>query len=220
MAQLHSSALLSSTLLSSALLRICRTNRICTCRSATVGSLAQSCCNHHKCSHANNLLHYNNNNNKNISKLKTKFEILVFFQTNTIYILGKTVRDRVQCRSRGRRVDRPEPATIGRFLGDPRNDLILAYFEFVEALKPRVFLMENVPGILWPRHRAYIEKFYAEGSRAGYHVFQPAILDARDFGVPQRRKRVFILGLRDECDKQDLVWPPLPTHCDLSLIHI
>ena len=99
-------------------------------------------------------------------------------------------------------------------VGDPRNDLILAYFEFVEALKPRVFLMENVPGILWPRHRAYIEKFYAEGSRAGYHVFQPAILDARDFGVPQRRKRVFILGLRDECDKQDLVWPPLPTHCD------
>ncbi|MFT7339030.1 MAG: DNA (cytosine-5)-methyltransferase 1 [Marinobacter maritimus] len=99
-------------------------------------------------------------------------------------------------------------------VGDPRNELILAYFAFVEALKPRVFLMENVPGILWPRHKTYIEKFYKEGRRAGYHIFAPAILDARDFGVPQRRKRVFILGLRDESDQHDLVWPPQPTHCD------
>lgn len=99
-------------------------------------------------------------------------------------------------------------------VGDPRNELILAYFAFVEALKPRVFLMENVPGILWPRHETYIKKFYKEGRRAGYHVFEPVILDARDFGVAQRRKRVFILGLRDERDKHELIWPPKPTHCD------
>ena len=38
------------------------------------------------------------------------------------------------------------------------------------------------------------------------------VLDARDFGVPQRRKRVFILGVRDSADVQDLVWPPKTTH--------
>ena len=41
-------------------------------------------------------------------------------------------------------------------VGDPRNKLILAYFNFVSALRPRVFLMENVPGILWDRHLSLI----------------------------------------------------------------
>lgn len=99
-------------------------------------------------------------------------------------------------------------------VNDPRNELVLAYFEFVKALRPRVFLMENVPGILWERHKEYLEKFYSEGKRSGFHLFQPVTLDARDFGVPQRRKRVFILGLRDKEDLEKISWPPAPTHCD------
>lgn len=97
-------------------------------------------------------------------------------------------------------------------VNDPRNQLVLAYFRFVKAFQPRVFLMENVPGILWKRHKPYLEKFYEEGEKAGYHVFDPVVLDARDFGVPQRRKRVFILGVRDSENKQDFSWPPEATH--------
>lgn len=97
-------------------------------------------------------------------------------------------------------------------VNDPRNQLVLAYFSFVKAFRPRVFLMENVPGILWERHKEFLEKFYEEGSKAGYSVFAPVVLDARDFGVPQRRKRVFILGVRDSADLQDFVWPPQTTH--------
>lgn len=104
-------------------------------------------------------------------------------------------------------------------VNDPRNELILAYFAFVRALRPRVFLMENVPGILWERHKSYVEKFYEEGQRAGYHVFDPITLDARDFGVPQRRKRVFILGIREESDSEGFIWPPHPTHCDPKKIN-
>lgn len=99
-------------------------------------------------------------------------------------------------------------------VNDSRNDFILAYFNFVKALQPRFFLMENVPGILWDRHKPYLEKFYREGDCAGYHVFKPNILDARDFGVPQRRKRVFILGVRDKSEINKIHWPPDPTHCD------
>jgi len=99
-------------------------------------------------------------------------------------------------------------------VGDPRNKLILAYFNFVSALRPRVFLMENVPGILWDRHRTYIDKFYREGRKVGYQVFDPVVLDARDFGVPQRRKRVFILGLREDLSQNAFDWPPQPSHCD------
>lgn len=99
-------------------------------------------------------------------------------------------------------------------VNDPRNQLVLAYFRFVQALRPRVFLMENVPGILWSRHKAFLEKFYEEGAKAGYKVFEPVVLDARDFGVPQRRKRVFILGVRDHGDAQDFMWPPAATHAE------
>ncbi|MGM8228923.1 DNA cytosine methyltransferase [Cellvibrio sp. ARAG 10.3] len=98
-------------------------------------------------------------------------------------------------------------------VGDPRNELILAYFSFVKVIQPRIFLMENVPGILWERHRPYIDRFYAEGEKAGYKIFQPVVLDARDFGVPQRRKRVFILGLKGDLDDRSFEWPPKATHC-------
>jgi DNA (cytosine-5)-methyltransferase 1 len=94
---------------------------------------------------------------------------------------------------------------------DPRNTLILRYFKFVETLRPKVFLMENVPGMLWKRHEKYLNEFYEEGDKAGYDIKAPIIIDARDYGVPQRRKRVFVLGVRRGIDL-NLEWPPLPSH--------
>ncbi len=97
-------------------------------------------------------------------------------------------------------------------IDDPRNKLILRYFEYVAVLKPKVFLMENVPGILWTRHKKFLDAFYAEGEKAGYQLMQPVTLDARDYGLPQRRKRVFILGIRPDIEF-NTVWPPAATHC-------
>ncbi len=99
----------------------------------------------------------------------------------------------------------------GAGIGDPRNKLILRYFEFVEALRPKAFLMENVPGLLWPRHRRFLDEFYTRGAEAGYRVLPPETLDARDYGIPQRRKRVFILGLRNDIEFAG-DWPPAATH--------
>ena len=98
-------------------------------------------------------------------------------------------------------------------VGDPRNKLILRYFTFVATLRPKVFLMENVPGILWPRHKSFLDEFYQEGKAAGYRVLPPVVIDARDYGIPQRRKRVFILGIRADISL-DITWPPKPTHGD------
>jgi DNA (cytosine-5)-methyltransferase 1 len=97
-------------------------------------------------------------------------------------------------------------------VGDERNDLIHVYFNFVRAFSPSVFLLENVPGMLWERHEAALNRFYIEGAKAGYDVQEPVVLDARDFGLPQRRKRVFILGIRSELNTADFEWPPRPTH--------
>lgn len=100
----------------------------------------------------------------------------------------------------------------GSGVADKRNDLIHVYFNFVRAFAPSVFLMENVPGMLWDRHAETLDRFYLQGAQAGYDVQDPVIIDARDFGVPQRRKRVFILGLKRGLNLDDLSWPPKPTH--------
>lgn len=102
---------------------------------------------------------------------------------------------------------------------DPRNKLVLRYFEFVATLRPKVFLMENVPGILWPRHKKFLEAFYTEGAKAGYKIKKAVILDARDYGVPQRRRRVFILGVRGDFEFE-ANWPPSPTHENKISQHI
>lgn len=98
-------------------------------------------------------------------------------------------------------------------VGDPRNELILKYFDFVDILRPKLFLMENVPGILWSRHEDHLKKFYIQGEKSGYNLKIPVVLDARNFGLPQRRKRVFILGVRSDISF-NAVWPPKPTHGD------
>jgi DNA (cytosine-5)-methyltransferase 1 len=99
----------------------------------------------------------------------------------------------------------------GAGISDPRNKLIHRYFEVVRHLKPKVFLMENVPGILWPRHKGALDLFYQVAESSGFRVHLPVVLDARDYAVPQRRKRVFILGVAKDC-AEFLHWPPKPSH--------
>lgn len=94
----------------------------------------------------------------------------------------------------------------GAGVGDPRNTLVLRYFDYINFFRPRAFLMENVPGMLWARHAPYVEEFYQRAEASGYYVHAPLVLDAADFGIPQRRRRVFVLGRRkDSCPS--IRWP-------------
>ena len=95
---------------------------------------------------------------------------------------------------------------------DPRNQLLLRYFEFVRVLRPKFFVVENVPGLLWDRHKSYLAQFYSLAEKAGYGLMKPRLLNARDYGVPQNRKRVFILGYDLGEFTEAPAWPPNPTH--------
>lgn len=100
-------------------------------------------------------------------------------------------------------------------VNDPRNELLLRYFDFVKGLRPKAFLVENVSGMLWKRHESYVQRFRNLAKRNGYQLIggAPQIINARDFGVPQNRKRVFILGVRsDIVMPTNFQWPPKPTH--------
>lgn len=95
---------------------------------------------------------------------------------------------------------------------DPRNALLLRYFKFVESLRPLFFLVENVPGLLWPRHKSFLDAFYELGEGADYQLMAPIVLNAKDFGVPQNRRRVFILGMDRRRSQTMPSWPPPVTH--------
>ena len=102
----------------------------------------------------------------------------------------------------------------GQGVADPRNELLLRYFDFVKELKPKLFLIENVPGLLWPRHELYLKKFKKLAQKNGYKLIGPTRMNAKNYGVPQNRERVFILGVRNDVGHIQLTWPPKNTHGD------
>jgi DNA (cytosine-5)-methyltransferase 1 len=89
---------------------------------------------------------------------------------------------------------------------DQRNSLVSSYFQLVNEVYPAYFLMENVPGIAGKRGRELLEKEINKIKSLGY-VVHWSILDAQDFGVPQRRRRVFILGERSEEEQAMFKFP-------------
>lgn len=101
---------------------------------------------------------------------------------------------------------------LGAGVDDPRNKLLLRYFDFVKAIKPKMFIVENVPGMLWKRHELYLQRFKNLSRRNGYRLLGPTKINAKDYGVPQNRQRVFIVGVRTDIDSTLIEWPPKKTH--------
>lgn len=95
---------------------------------------------------------------------------------------------------------------------DPRNQLLFKYYEFVHALRPKMFLIENVAGLLWKRHESYLATLKQSAEENGYIIKFCDLVNARDFGVPQNRKRVFILGIRHDIASDAIEFPPTSTH--------
>jgi DNA (cytosine-5)-methyltransferase 1 len=82
-----------------------------------------------------------------------------------------------------------------RNVSDPRNTLISEFCRLVAELKPRYFVMENVAGLMHGASRAVLDRALETLLETGYSWVSPIeTLDAQNFGVPQRRKRVFVMG--------------------------
>jgi DNA (cytosine-5)-methyltransferase 1 len=76
---------------------------------------------------------------------------------------------------------------------DPRNFLYKYYVEFLKRYKPKMFVFENVPGILSANNGGYLELIFEAVKEAGYEL-DKRVLNAKHFGVLQDRKRVIIIG--------------------------
>lgn len=93
-------------------------------------------------------------------------------------------------------------------IDDLRNNLIFEFCRLVKELQPRYFVMENVPGLKSKRYAAMLERLIDEFQAAGYQITEPVkILNAASFGVPQNRRRLFLLGAKTG---QSLIVYPQP----------
>ncbi|EJO2025944.1 DNA (cytosine-5-)-methyltransferase [Vibrio parahaemolyticus] len=79
---------------------------------------------------------------------------------------------------------------------DPRNKLVYSYIEVIKRTNPRWFVMENVPGLLNLDGGFFIESILSEFKELGYTNLEYRVLNAADYGVPQTRKRLIIIGNR------------------------
>ncbi|HBK28771.1 MAG TPA: DNA (cytosine-5-)-methyltransferase, partial [Parabacteroides sp.] len=93
---------------------------------------------------------------------------------------------------------------------DYRNYLFESYIRILNQYKPSFFVFENVVGMLSasPDGTPIVDKIHSAFKDAGYTViddFKKAVFDVADFGIPQHRKRVIILGVRSDISKNDNV---------------
>ena len=112
--------------------------------------------------------------------------------------------------------------------GDNRGVLFYNSHEFIVKNRPRFFIFENVKGLLsddggktFQRWIDFLAKsvngnpmIFPHEESAGYHVYH-GVLNSKDYGVPQNRERVFIVGIRDDQDNNFRF--PKPQHLELRL---
>ncbi len=87
---------------------------------------------------------------------------------------------------------------------DSRNKLVFTFLDYIKTIKPKWFLMENVPGIVNMDNGTVVKKLIKEFKKIGYKDIEYKIINTADYGVPQKRKRFILLGNRMN---QFIPWP-------------
>lgn len=84
-------------------------------------------------------------------------------------------------------------------VGDPRNYLYMLYCEVLEKYRPKIFVFENVPGLLTANGGSYFDDMRERFRKAGYFL-EYRILNSKEYGVLQNRRRVIVIGWREGTD--------------------
>ena len=86
-----------------------------------------------------------------------------------------------------------------RLVDDPRNFLYIHYIRCLIQVQPKFFIMENVKGMLTLGKGEVFRQIKQDFEAAGYRVYHK-LVNARDYGVPQIRERVFLIGVREDIE--------------------
>lgn len=138
------------------------------------------------------------------------------FCRDAAQISGKEIRERSAIGDREIHVVAGGPPCQGismmgkRALDDPRNALLGEFARIVLELQPRYFVMENVAGLTVGGHRQLLDEVIAMMSSNGYQILLPyRVLQAADFGTPQSRRRLILIGARADVPLPEY---PQPSH--------
>ena len=86
-----------------------------------------------------------------------------------------------------------------RALDDPRNQLMLDFSRLVLELQPKYFVIENVKGLTGNKNQNFLDKIIENLENKDYEIVKPyQVLNAANYGVPQSRERLFLLGVRKD----------------------
>ncbi|MBQ6780136.1 MAG: DNA cytosine methyltransferase [Treponema sp.] len=102
-----------------------------------------------------------------------------------------------------------------RKLDDSRNILYRYFVKLVEEKQPKVFVAENVKGLLTLGNGAIIEAILSDFASKGY-IVKPTLVNAADYGVPQDRQRVIIVGIQKDLNKTFVFPKPLEKKVSLA----
>lgn len=94
-----------------------------------------------------------------------------------------------------------------RGFDDPRGKLWGDALRIIKQNRPRAFIFENVKGLIDPRNSENLKLIIRSFVEAGYNVPEPSLLNSYDFGVPQNRDRVFIVGFRKDISPNSFSYP-------------
>ena len=101
-----------------------------------------------------------------------------------------------------------------RGLDDTRGTLFYDFARVIKECKPKVFIYENVQGVLNHDDGRTWETMRAVFDEIGYKIYV-SVLNSRDFGIPQNRKRLFVIGFQDR--KVEFTFPePVPLECSMQ----
>ncbi|MBS9393804.1 MAG: DNA cytosine methyltransferase [Dolichospermum sp. LBC05a] len=88
-----------------------------------------------------------------------------------------------------------------RSFDDPRNSLVFHFIRLVVELQPKFFVLENVKGMTVGKHQEFIAEIINQFTESGYQVnANYQVLNAANYGVPQNRERLFLLGSRQNIE--------------------
>lgn len=107
-------------------------------------------------------------------------------------------------------------ANLKRDISDERNQLYLFFYSIVKNKKPKFFIAENVKGILSLGNGSIIKQIVSDFDSAGYFV-EVHKVNVADYGVPQHRERVIIIGQRKDLADHMLFKFPIASHSENNI---
>lgn len=130
------------------------------------------------------------------------------FHWNVAFLNGKQYHDKVDLFVGGSPCQSFSLVGKQRGLDDTRGTLFYEYARLIDEIEPKIFIYENVRAVLSHDSGRTWKKMQQVFDELGYKIY-PDVMNAKNYGIPQNRERVFVVGFREDiAPKKGFVYPP------------